>query len=173
MLSKIHAPTGTDTTFRPSPAKAPHPDFDFDSAFVVPEEHTARALFATLPHGAAFAHRMVAAMASGLLVAVVESVCAQQMQALLGADETLVGTKIEIAHERPALPGSVLTLRGRARASGGRETVFDVTVEDRFERIATLRVVMSSVRLSRFDAGLDRKSALLAAVDARDRIAWS
>ena len=85
---------------------------------------------------------------------------------LLDDDETLVGAKIEIAHERPAVRGSLLTLQGRARTSGSSETTFEVIVSDGLERIATLRVVMNAIRLPRFSAGLERKSALLAAVDA-------
>jgi predicted thioesterase len=169
MFSALHSPGFIErsgaATRGPAP-KSRNCDFDFHSAYVVPEEHTARALFATLPHGAAFAHRMVDAMASGLLVAVVESVCAQQMQPLLDDDETLVGAKIEIVHERPAVPGSLLTLQGRARTSGSSETTFEVIVADGLERIATLRVVMNAIRLPRFSAGLERKSALLAAADA-------
>jgi len=50
-------------------------------------------------------------------------------------------------------------------------TCFEVSVEDRFERIASVRVVMCAVSAPRFAAALDRKTALLAAVDARERAA--
>ena len=157
---------------RPRPSAAPlalklgH-DFEFAGTFVVPEALTARSVFATLPHGAAYAHRMIPALATGLLVSLVESLCAKAMQHRLGAHETLVGSEVEVRHERPALPGSLLTLRGSARVRSPAETSFEVSVEDRFERIATVRVVMCAIDAPRFGAGLERKAALLAAVAAR------
>jgi predicted thioesterase len=144
-------------------------DFEFASTYLVPEELTARRVFSALPHGAAYAERMVPALATGLLVSIVESVCAEAMQERLATDQTLVGSQVEIRHERPALPGSQLTLRGSARMRGATEAAFEVSVEDRFERIATVRVVMCAISVPRFAAALDRKAALLAAVDARER----
>ena len=146
----------------------PVQDFEFAGSYVVPEALTARNVFSTLPHGAAYAHRMIPALATGLLVSIVESVCAQAMQERLAADETLVGAEVEIRHDRPALPGSQLTLRGSARVRSSSETLFEVSVEDHFEQIATVRVVMRAIRAPRFEAGLARKAALLAAVKARD-----
>ena len=143
-------------------------DFEFCASYLVPEAQTARRVFSTLPHGAAYAHRMVPALATGLLVSIAESVCAEAMQDRLAADETLVGAEVEIRHERPALPGSLLTLRGSARVRSAAETRFEVSVEDRFEQIATVVVVMRAIRLPRFEAGMERKAALLAAVAARD-----
>ena len=143
-------------------------DFEFSGRYLVPEALTARKVFATLPHGAAYAQRMVPALATGLLVSIVESVCAEAMQERLAADETLVGAEVEIRHERPALPGSLLTLRGSARVRSRSETRFEVSVEDRFEQIATVVVVMRAIRIPRFEAGMERKAALLAAVAARD-----
>ena len=146
-------------------------DFEFASTYLVPEALTARRVFSTLPHGVAYAQRMVPALATGLLVSIVESVCAEAMQERLAPDQTLVGSEVEIRHERPALPGSLLTLRGSARVQSATATCFEVSVEDRFERIASVRVVMCAVSAPRFAAALDRKTALLAAVDARERAA--
>jgi len=143
-------------------------DFEFSGRYRVPEALTARNVFSALPHGAAYAHRMIPALATGLLVSIVESVCAEAMQERLDDDETLVGAEVEIRHERPALPGSLLTICGSARVRSRSETRFEVSVEDRFEQIATLVVVMRAIRLPRFEAGIERKAALLAAVAARD-----
>ncbi|MEP7303233.1 MAG: hotdog domain-containing protein [Caldimonas sp.] len=168
MLQRSQAAHRRAAVFRDLPVGH---DFEFTGVFVVPEAMTARCVFTTLPHGAAFAQRMVPALATGLLVSVVESVCAEAMQERLAADQTLVGSEVEIRHERPALPGSTLTLRGSARVQSATATSFEVSVEDRFERIATVRVVMCAVAAPRFEASLERKAALLAAVDARERAA--
>ena len=45
----------------------------FSETYVVPAEYTAQTLFRLLPHGKAYADRMVKAMATGYLVAVLRS----------------------------------------------------------------------------------------------------
>lgn len=131
------------------------------------EEQTARRLFATLPLGAAYAPRLVPAMATGLLVSTIESACIAQMQEHLGKGQTVVGTEVDIRHLGPALPGHELRIRGQGRWFDGRRRIaFDVRVDDGQGPVATARVVLAVVDAARFDAGLAQRREALELVAA-------
>ena len=85
----------------------------FEETYSVPPEQTARALFSRLPHGSDYAQRLIECLATGYLVAVVESICIREMQRYVDADsEVVVGRAIELEHKGPIPPGSTLKLRG-------------------------------------------------------------
>ena len=121
------------------------------------EEHTARRVFTTLPLGRRFAHRLVPAMATGLLVSTIEAACILEMQPYLGSDETVVGTDVAIHHIAPAIPEQSLRISGEGHRCGDREWHFDVTVDDACETVATARVTLVVVQASRFAARLAEK----------------
>lgn len=133
-------------------------DFGFEH-FVCPiEEQTARRLFATLPLAAAYAPRLVQALATGMLVATIESACIAEVQRHLADGETVVGVEVHVRHLGPALPGRGLRICGRGRwKANTRHRAFDVTVDDGQGRVATARVVLAVVGAARFAAGLVRK----------------
>ena len=153
-------------TWRPA-RRAHATDFAFEHFACTTEEQTAQRLFATLPLGAAYAPRLVQALATGLLVATIESACIAEMQCRLVCGETVIGTKVDVRHLGPALPGHALRIGGRGRWDASRRRAsFDITVDDGQERVATARVVLAVVSAARFAAGLARKheaAALLAA----------
>lgn len=149
------------------PPRHPHAaDSAFEHFVCTTEEQTARRLFETLPLAEAYAPRMVQALATGLLVATVESACIADMQRHLADGETVVGTEVEVRHLGPALPGHRLRIRGRGRWSARpRRATFDVTVDDGNGPVATARLVLTVVGAARFAAGLTRRheaAALLA-----------
>ena len=119
----------------------------------VTESQTARRLFATLPHGAAYAHRLIPAMATGLLVATIESVCILELQSHLSDEETVVGTDVDVRHGAPALPGRALRITGSGRHVGSKAH-FEVVVDGDNRRIATARVVLAIVDVKRFASRL-------------------
>lgn len=88
-------------------------EISFEETYSVPPEQTARALFSRLPHGGDYAQRLIECLATGYLVAVVESICIREMQRHVDADsEVVVGRTIELEHKGPIPPGSTLKLRG-------------------------------------------------------------
>ncbi|MEO8525611.1 MAG: GNAT family N-acetyltransferase [Caldimonas sp.] len=133
-------------------------DFKFEHFVHTTEEQTAQRLFATLPLGAAYAHRLVQALATGLLVATIESACIAEMQCHLADGDTVVGANVAVRHLGPALPGHGLRIRGMWRwQDGRRRAAFDVTVDDGHDNVATASVVMAVVGAARFAAGLARR----------------
>ncbi len=134
---------------------------DFTHDTTPGEEHTAQRVFATLPLGRRFAHRLVPAMATGLLVSTIEAACILEMQPCLGSDETAVGTDVAIRHLAPAIAHQRLRIAGEGHRCGDHEWHFKVTVDDAFETIATARVTLVVVQASRFAARLAAKRAML------------
>lgn len=133
-------------------------DFKFEHFVHTTEEQTAQRLFATLPLGAAYAHRLVQALATGLLVATIESACIAEMQHHLADGDTVVGANVAVRHLGPALPGHGLRIRGMWRwQDGRRRAAFDVAVDDGHDNVATASVVMAVVGAARFAAGLARR----------------
>ncbi len=84
----------------------------FEESYTVPADHTAKSLFARLPHGTGYAERLIECLATGYLVAVIESICIREMQLHVDAAEVVVGRTIRIDHRAPIPPGSPLRLRG-------------------------------------------------------------
>ena len=141
-----------------SGSPAPVADACFEHFVCTTDDQTARRLFATLPLGAAYAPRLVQALATGLLVATIESACIAEMQCHLADGETVVGSEVDVRHLGPALPGHGLRISGRGRwEPSPRRATFDVVVDDGQGRVATARVVLAVVGAARFAAGLARK----------------
>jgi hypothetical protein len=81
----------------------------FEETYCVPPEQTARALFSRLPHGSDYAERLIECLATGYLVAVIESICIREMQLHVDAvTEVVVGQTIKLEHKGPIPPGSSL-----------------------------------------------------------------
>jgi predicted thioesterase len=132
------------------------PGLSIDARYEVPEALTARHWFETLPHGAGYARRLMPVMATGALVAVAESVCAQALQPYLAPGDTVVGTKVEIEHTSPAPAGTELRLQARVVdvRDRGRQVHFDVDAKARDRLVCSVRVVLRAVDAVRFGARL-------------------
>ena len=113
----------------------------FEETYSVPREQTARSLFARLPHGSDYAQTLIECLATGYLVAVVESICIREMQMHVDpVAEVVVGRTVHIEHRGPIPPMTRLCVRGwveglsersatfRVRAHDDHELVFDGTV---------------------------------------------
>jgi len=134
----------------------------FQDSYTVPAEQTARALFARLPHGCGYAERMIECMATGYLVAVIESVCIAQLQEHVHpADEVVVGQRIHIEHRRPMPPGARITLRGWVCALGERSVTFRVDAHDAQELVCEAIVTLAALPRHVMDSRIDAKRALV------------
>ena len=131
----------------------------FLERYTVSAEHTARMLFATLPRGAAYAARLIDALSTSSLVGVLESLCIGQMQLYIDADETIVGTRIQLDHDAPAPVGSALRIRGWVEGIGDRHATFRVLVDDESQAsVCDATVQLHVVRQSRMEDRIARKA---------------
>jgi fluoroacetyl-CoA thioesterase len=115
----------------------------FEETYSVPPEQTARALFSRLPHGSDYAERLIECLATGYLVAVVESICIREMQRHVdAATEVVVGRTILLEHKGPIPPGSSLKLRGWVERLGARSATFCVQASDAHEVVCESSVTL-------------------------------
>ena len=129
-----------------------------EERYTVPADQTARRLFASLPHGRAYASQLVDAMATGYLVTVLESVCARALQPILRqGEETVVGSRVELQHRAPAVPGATLRLWGWVERMGDRDVTFWIGADHGDERICEARVVLHIVSAEAMTARIARK----------------
>lgn len=119
----------------------------FEETYSVPPEQTARALFSRLPHGTDYAERLIECLATGYLVAVVESICIREMQRHVDAEsEVVVGRTIQLEHKGPIPPGSSLKLRGWVERLGVRSATFCVQASDAHEIVCESSVTLVAAR---------------------------
>lgn len=115
----------------------------FEETYSVPPEQTARALFARLPHGSDYAERLIECLATGYLVAVLESVCVREMQRHVDADaEVVVGRTVRVEHKGPIPPGSTLILHGWVQRLGERSATFCVQACDDHEIVCEATITL-------------------------------
>lgn len=133
----------------------------FSEKYRVPPEQTARHLFGRLPHGKGYADRMVDAMATGYLVAVLESICARELQPLLDPDEeTVVGSSVQCRHRAPIAPNTLIKVDGFVIGIGDREATFHVRASDDHEAVCEGEIRFAIVRRAQMDERIQRKCHL-------------
>ena len=139
----------------------------FLEKYRVPPEQTARHLFGRLPHGMAYAERMVDAMATGYLVAVLESICARELQPLLDPhEETVVGLSVQFRHHAPIAANTVIKVDGFVIGIGDREATFHVRVSDDHEAVCEGEIRFAIVPRVQMDERIQRKCELNECIEA-------
>jgi predicted thioesterase len=118
----------------------------FEESYTVPADQTAKSLFARLPHGSGYAERLIECLATGYLVAVIESICIREMQQHVDAAEVVVGRTIRIDHRGPIPPGSSLRLRGWLERMGERSATFRVQACDTAEVVCEAAITLVAVQ---------------------------
>ena len=135
----------------------------FEETYNVPPEQTARALFSRLPHGIDYAERLIECLATGYLVAVVESICIREMQRHVDAEsEVVVGRTIQLEHKGPIPPGSSLKLRGWVERLGERSATFCVQASDDHEVVCESSVTLVAAQRASMESRIAAKVGALA-----------
>ncbi len=137
----------------------------FEETYCVPAEQTARSLFARLPHGRDYAQTLIECLATGYLVAVVESICIREMQRLVDPlTDVVVGRSMRIDHLGPIPPATCLRVRGWVERIGERSATFCVRAHDDHEVVFDGTVTLVAAPRTVIEPRIAAKvSALLAA----------
>jgi len=131
----------------------------FEEACTIHDDQTAKSLFSRLSHGYAYADQLLDGLATGYLVALIESVCIREMLHHLDpTTEVIVGRAVNIQHCAPAAPGKQVWLRGWATRVGERSTTFTVQVFDDYEAICDGSVTLVAASRTALEDRLARKS---------------
>ena len=143
----------------------------FEETYPVPQEQTARSLFATLPHGSGYAPTLIECLATGYLVAVAESICIREMQ--LHVDpmaEVVVGRTVHIEHRGPVPPATRLRLRGWVEGPGERSATFRVQAHDDHELVLDGTVTLVAAERARIESRIATKVGALETARGGQRV---
>lgn len=139
-------------------------EISFEEVCTVDADQTARRLFARLSHGSAYASQLVEGLATGYLIAIVESICIREMlREMKLTTEVIVGAAVNIQHRAPVPPGKQVWLRGRTTHLGERRATFAVQASDDDEVVC--EGVMTFVATSR--ERIETRLALKVSADSR------
>lgn len=139
----------------------------FEESYTVPPDQTAKALFARLPHGNGYAEQLIECLATGYLVAVVESICIREMQLHVDATtEVVVGRTIRIDHRGPVPPGSPLRLQGWLERLGDRSATFRVQAHDSHEIVCEATVTLVAAQRASMESRIATKVLALHGSDS-------
>ena len=131
----------------------------FEEACTIHPDQTAKSLFSRLTHGRAYADALLDGLATGYLIALIESVCIREMLHHMDpTTEVIVGRAVNIQHCAPAAAGKQVWLRGWTTRLGERSTTFAVQVFDDHETICDGSVTLMVVSRTDLEARLARKS---------------
>jgi predicted thioesterase len=131
----------------------------FEEACTIHPDQTARSLFSRLAHSTHYADQMLDGLATGYLVALIESVCIRELvQHMDPATEIIVGRAISIDHCAPMPPGKQLRLRGWTTRLGERSTTFTVQAFDDHEVICDGSFTLVAASRTAIEARLARKA---------------
>ncbi len=131
----------------------------FEEACTIHPDQTAKSLFSRLAHGCAYADQLLDGLATGYLVALIESVCIREMLRHMDpVTEIIVGRAVNIQHCAPAAPGKRVWLRGWTSRLGERSTTFTVQVFDDHEAICDGSVTLMATSRAALEARPARKA---------------
>lgn len=137
----------------------------FEESYTVPADQTARSLFERLPHGYEYAQKMIECLATGYLVAVLESICIREVQQQVDPlVEVVVGRTIRIEHRAPIPPGSPLQLSGWVQTLSERSVTFCVQAFDDHEMVCEAAVTLVVVRRASMELRIATKVSALQAI---------
>ena len=130
----------------------------FSETYTVPAKQTSRRMLSALPHGKTYADRLVNAMANGYVVAVIESICAREMQAHLDHnEETIVVSSMQCQHRAPIPPGALVTIDGWVTGIGDHEARFWVRASDEQEIVCEGEILFAIVKRAQIEQKIQRK----------------
>ena len=130
----------------------------FAEIYVVPSHQTARSLFTRLPHGMAYADTLIDCLATGYLIAVVESICIREMQQHIDPSvEVVVGRSIRIEHCGPIPSGATIRLSGWVEQLGNRSATFCVRACDHHEIVCEAQVTLVAAERASIESRIDTK----------------
>ncbi len=139
----------------------------FEETYTVPIDQTARSLFTRLPHGKHDAETLIECLATGYLIAVVESICIREMQLQIDPSlEVVVGRTIHLEHCGPIPPGATVRLLGWIERLDQRSVTFCVSAYDDHQLICDGKVTLVAADRASLESKIAAKVNGFQKVDA-------
>ncbi|WP_210604351.1 thioesterase family protein [Brevibacterium oceani] len=115
--------------------------------YTVPPERTVPHI---LPEAPGFAE-MPDVLATGYMVAIIEWACVESIKDHLGEDDLTLGTHVDLTHQAPTVPGSMVTIDVTVTHADRRSLEFAVEARDEHAVISVGTHKRGIVSRSRFD----------------------
>lgn len=133
-------------------------EITFEESCTVDPQQTAKQLFSRLTHGCAYAHHLLDGLATGYLIALVESVCIREvLRHMDPSTEVIVESAVNIQHRAPVPPGKQIWIRGWTTRLGERKTTFAVQAFDDHEVICESTMTLVAASRDAIEKRLARK----------------
>ncbi len=133
-------------------------EISFEETYTVPTNQTARSLFTRLPHGKHYAETLIECLATGYLIAVVESICIREMHRQIDpAVEVVVGRIIHLEHCGPIPPGATIRLLGWVESLSQRSATFCVRAYDDHELVCDGKVTLVAADRALMESKIETK----------------
>ena len=130
----------------------------FSETYTVPAEQTSQRMLGALPHGKSYSDRLLNAMSNGYLIAVLESICALELQLHLDhTEETIVVSSMQCRHHAPTPPGALITVDGWVTGIGDHEANFWVRASDQQEIVCEGEIRFAIVERAQMERKIQRK----------------
>lgn len=130
----------------------------FSETYIVPEEQTSRHMFSALPHGKSYSDRLLNVMSNGYLIAVLESICALELQLHLDHnEESIVVASMQCQHRAPIPPGAFVRITGWITGVEGQQWTFWVQASDEQEIVCEGRICFAIVQRAQIEKKIQRK----------------
>jgi fluoroacetyl-CoA thioesterase len=115
-------------------------------------------MLGALPHGKSYSDRLLNAMSNGYLIAVLESICAFELQLHLDHnEETIVVSSMQCQHRAPIPPGALVTVDGWVTGIGDHEATFWVRASDEQEIVCEGEILFAIVKRAQMEQKIQRK----------------
>lgn len=130
----------------------------FSETYTVPEEQTSQRLFGVLPHGKSYSDRLLNVMSNGYLIAVLESICARELQFHLDHnEESIVVASMQCQHRSPIPPGAFVRISGWVTRVAGQQWTFWVQASDEQEIVCEGQICFAIVQRAQIEKKIQRK----------------
>lgn len=141
----------------------------FSETFPVAPDQTSQSMFQSLPNGKRYADHRIDSLATGYLLAVLESICAGELQPHLDhSEETVISSSVQCRHRAPIPPGALVTVNGWVSSVGNQEVTFWVQASDEQEIVCEGHIRLSIVHRAQIERKMKRKRE---AIDRRELFA--
>jgi fluoroacetyl-CoA thioesterase len=102
---------------------------------------------------------MPAVLATGYLVGIVEWACIRALEGHLDPGEQTVGVHVDLSHDAPASPGTILVVEVELTAVDGKQLSFVVQVADNAAVVCRGWHRRAVIDRERFDARMSQRTA--------------
>jgi predicted thioesterase len=135
----------------------------FEKRHTVSRDETAQRMSASPSQECSRSEPTIGAMASGRLLAVLESLCLHEVQPfLIAGEETVIGHSLQLLHSGPIAAGAALKVIGWVESLDQHEVRMRIQACDEHEQVCEGTIHLTVVRRAELARRIERKAKAIA-----------